>query len=55
MKTCACGGKWYRHDISAKGNTRYRCSVCRKTITVDLFGRISTLKGRPMKADWRTA
>ena len=38
MKTCECGGKWYRHGVSpSKRNgesVRYICKECKKTIRV---------------------
>ena len=53
MKTCERGGKWHRHCENTSANGfRYRCSKCRKTITVR-DGKISTQRGRPMKTDWR--
>ena len=56
MKTCECGGKWLRHakvrTVNVGKGSRYRCAGCGKTITVR-HGEVSTLRGRPMKADWR--
>ena len=58
MKTCECGGKLFRHAKVATVNVgkgcRYRCAnpEYRKTITVR-GGRVSTLRGRPPKKDWR--
>lgn len=55
MKTCNCGGKWWRHgENSSMNGQRYRCSKCRKCITVR-NGKVSDPKpGRPFKQDWRT-
>lgn len=51
MRTCACGGMLYRHEDRGDA-VRYRCKECRKSITVR-NGEVSTLRGRPMKNDWR--
>lgn len=52
MKTCACGGMLYRHEVKDEA-IRYRCKECGKSLTVR-NGEVSKLKGRPMKSDWRT-
>lgn len=54
MKTCACGGKLYRHGQQMDGALRYRCKDCKKTMTVR-DGKQSTLRGRPIQEDWRHA
>jgi len=52
MKTCNhCGGFLYRHAVLHNG-IRYRCKECGKCITVR-DGEVSTLRGRPVKVDWR--
>ena len=51
MKTCECGGKWYRHGTS-DGDQRYRCKVCRKCITVR-DGEVVVPYSTKMIRDWR--
>ena len=52
MKTCECGGKYYRHGEGYAGSQRYICKECRKSITVR-NGKVS--EGRKMIRDWRHA
>lgn len=51
MKLCDCGGKWYRHGEAYGDGLRYRCSKCKKCITVR-NGQIVSRKERMIK-DWR--
>jgi transposase-like protein len=53
MKTCDCGGMWYRNGNSVKGGQRYRCKSCGKSITV-VNGKKVEPKDRLVK-DWRHA
>lgn len=59
MKTCDCGGMWYRHGeiLNKRGEPaqRYQCKECRKSITVR-NGEISHpgSPGSPRVRDWRT-
>lgn len=58
VNRCTCGGILHRHGASSakslNGAQRYICATCRKTFTVR-DGQISTLRGRPALADWRTS
>lgn len=53
LTTCPCGGKFYRHKPLENG-ARYRCKDRHHCITVR-DGQVSTLRGRPIKRDWRYA
>lgn len=66
MKTCACGGDLLRHAVMRSSldgeitGIRYICRDCRETFIhhsdgCGVTGQISTLRGRPIKADWRMA
>ncbi len=49
-KKCDCGGSLYRHG-QQMGAQRYRCKLCKKTITVREGKR--TTRQDHVKKDWR--